>query len=548
MHTILINNLAAIAAVNPPLVERISLPVSSDHVRSKNGITEHCYRRVWHCLSLESEDMESTISHVNGLQQVFLFGIGAGELIEALFERFPSIRITAWDRDPWLVRQFLDGKDWKKAIVKRQLQFAMCGDLLDHLKSPAPRNIVFHPYLKAIYRNEAILLENGLGNKRALVCEGELFVDDLIDALKQERFDVFLMDTASISVEELTILSKQFRPNLVAAINYKTGLAEFCHTQGVPLISWEIDPTNDTIGRVTTPTDKSHIFTYRSAQVAAFCKAGFENVSYLPLATNPNVRHLLSLDENDIKHYGAELCFVGASMQDQAAKSREAFFSGYKQRAGNHHKADSNKIENRLESLLTEQREDFSTYRIPELIAKYMPELRELWPVTEGDVSPAMLIAEITATEKRQEYIRSLGKHGIVVWGDSNWKTLEPDGIHYMGSARHKTELTKIYCATHINIDVGRIYQPDIVPMRIFDILSCGGFVLAEYNNALEELFDIGSEIDSYSSSEELQNKVDYYLNHPETVQKIARQGMERVHKDHTISSRVRHMLGACRV
>ena len=315
------------AAFNPQLVERICLPVSSDHIRSRNGITEHCYRRGLHRLSLESEEIESTVSHVNGLQNVFLFGIGVGELIETLLNRFPAISIIAWDKDPWLVRQFLARKDCRKEISKRQLKFAMCGDLLEYLHF-AHRNIVFHPYLSTIYRNEGILLEKGVGNKRALVCEGELFVDDLIDALKQEEFDVFLIDSKLVSVEEMAILTKQFNPQLVAAINYKNGLAEFCHNQGVPLISWEIDPTTDTIGRVNTPTGKSHIFTYRSTQVEAFSKAGFKNVSYLPLAANPKVRHFMSLDENDINRYGAKISFVGASLLNQASKNSIAFLEG----------------------------------------------------------------------------------------------------------------------------------------------------------------------------------------------------------------------------
>ena len=35
----------------------------------------------------------------------------------------------------------------------------------------------------------------------------------------------------------------------------------------------------------------------------------------------------------------------------------------------------------------------------------------------------------------------------------------------------------------------------DITPMRIFDIIACGGFVLVEYSRELDEIFEIGSEI-----------------------------------------------------
>ena len=32
----------------------------------------------------------------------------------------------------------------------------------------------------------------------------------------------------------------------------------------------------------------------------------------------------------------------------------------------------------------------------------------------------------------------------------------------------------------------------DIIPMRIFDIMACGGFVLVEYSLELDEIFEIG--------------------------------------------------------
>ena len=65
-------------------------------------------------------------------------------------------------------------------------------------------------------------------------------------------------------------------------------------------------------------------------------------------------------------------------------------------------------------------------------------------------------------------------------------------GVKYMGSAGHTYEISKIYYASRINIDISRLYQMDIIPMRIFDIITCGGFVLAEYSREFDEIFKIG--------------------------------------------------------
>ena len=73
------------------------------------------------------------------------------------------------------------------------------------------------------------------------------------------------------------------------------------------------------------------------------------------------------------------------------------------------------------------------------------------------------------------------------------------------------------------------MYQDDIVTMRVFDVLACGGFVLAERSSALAELFEIGAEVDCYASADELEAKVAHYLAHPDSARAIARRGREAV-------------------
>ena len=115
----------------------------------------------------------------------------------------------------------------------------------------------------------------------------------------------------------------------------------------------------------------------------------------------------------------------------------------------------------------------------------------------------------------------------------------------YMGPAGHREELNRIYSNSLINLDIGRIYQSDIVTMRVFDVLACGGFILTEHCEALSEVFDIGSEVESYSSMDEMIQKIEHYLEHPDEARAIGERGRQRVLRDHSIASRVRYMLSA---
>jgi spore maturation protein CgeB len=61
-----------------------------------------------------------------------------------------------------------------------------------------------------------------------------------------------------------------------------------------------------------------------------------------------------------------------------------------------------------------------------------------------------------------------------------------------------------------------------------------------------EYRFEIGKEVETYSTLDELVSKATYYLNHEPEALEIAERGREVVLKNHTISGRVKHMLRAC--
>ena len=139
--------------------------------------------------------------------------------------------------------------------------------------------------------------------------------------------------------------------------------------------------------------------------------------------------------------------------------------------------------------------------------------------------------------------VASLGDQGIQVWGDPGWRCIQKHGVRFRGGAGHRDELTRIYNAASIHIDIGRIYQLDIVTMRVFDVISCGGFLIAERNDAVLELFEDGVEIETWVTVEGLKNKCRYYLEHPERAAEIARRGRQRLLQDHSIRHRLQEML-----
>jgi len=74
---------------------------------------------------------------------------------------------------------------------------------------------------------------------------------------------------------------------------------------------------------------------------------------------------------------------------------------------------------------------------------------------------------------------------------------------------------------------------------RTFEIPASGGFELVDQPAGMDEHFEIGKELITFSSPEHFRELTDYYLAHPEQRQEIVEHGRSRVLRDHTYQKRL---------
>jgi spore maturation protein CgeB len=61
-----------------------------------------------------------------------------------------------------------------------------------------------------------------------------------------------------------------------------------------------------------------------------------------------------------------------------------------------------------------------------------------------------------------------------------------------------------------------------------------GGFYLTEHSPELERVFEIGKEILTYKTFDELVKKIQYFLDYPDEAESIRRAGHRRALSEHT--------------
>ncbi len=81
------------------------------------------------------------------------------------------------------------------------------------------------------------------------------------------------------------------------------------------------------------------------------------------------------------------------------------------------------------------------------------------------------------------------------------------------------------------------------VNLRIFEAVAAGCFLLTDHCDEIEELFEIGNEIDTFHSSGELVEKVRYYLTHENERIRVAQCGHERFMRSHIWQARTRELV-----
>ena len=86
-----------------------------------------------------------------------------------------------------------------------------------------------------------------------------------------------------------------------------------------------------------------------------------------------------------------------------------------------------------------------------------------------------------------------------------------------------------VFAGSRINLNISLRSIHSGIPLRVLDIMACGGFVLSNRQPEIAEYFGEGVEIATFASMEECMDKVHYYLAHEEERRRIAEAGQRKV-------------------
>lgn len=186
----------------------------------------------------------------------------------------------------------------------------------------------------------------------------------------------------------------------------------------------------------------------------------------------------------------------------------------------------------------------------------YDPEIHRPLPLDEQDVArfghDVTIVGTHTPYKERllADSVRRLPEIDLHVYGNG-WRERSRSSelkTHIRGFALCGSEYAKAIHAARICLGImsGKVYgvtQGDETTTRTFEIPACGGFMLHERTPELLELYEEGKEVACFGSVEELAEKIQYYLAHPQEREAIARAGQLRCVPAYSYDNRMREIL-----
>lgn len=335
---------------------------------------------------------------------------------------------------------------------------------------------------------------------------------------------------------ELSGVLRRETPDVVFSFNYFPVISQVCRKNDIKYISWIYDSPYVMLYSYTALNPCNTIYVFDKELYLEFHNAGINTVHYMPMAANVERldRIAMTAATNSFLY---NVSFVGSLYTEQhnfydRMMSLSDYTKGY------------------LEALMAAQMKVQGYNFIQESLAPIMDDLYKALPMDpnpDGVESREYLYAQYVINRKitgleRAELLTAIAEHhALDLFTHDN--SFSEKNLRNHGTVDYYQQMPLVFKQSRINLNISLRSIKSGIPLRAFDIMGSGGFLLSNFQADFLDDFIPGEDFVYYESKEDLLYKIDYYLCHEEERTEIARNGHDKVANGHTFRHRVREML-----
>lgn len=369
---------------------------------------------------------------------------------------------------------------------------------------------------------------------------------DIIASLQAMGHRVHVIEQELVSYDEdeafsmrlAGLLTEADEPyDFVFTVNYYGVISDVCERFGVKYVIWTCDNPLISMYHRSFFNDCNYVFTFDQTNYIEFKAMGAKHIWYLPLGVDTERLDAVLAEADDLAAYENDISFVGSLYErntyDKLEPSLPDYLRGYFDAV----------IEAQLNVSGGNIIEDMLTVDVLEQVQEYF-ELKK----SEGSFADLGLIFSTTvlgfkaAAVQRRRALAALAKqYPVSIYSGSN--TADLLRVNYRGSVDYWSQMPKVFRGSKINLNFTIPNIKSGLPLRIWDVLGAGGFLITDYQAELPYYFEIGKDLVCFESERELIEKCGYYLAHEEERCEIAANGYKKVKAAHSVRLRLAEML-----
>ena len=368
---------------------------------------------------------------------------------------------------------------------------------------------------------------------------------DIYNTLSDLGYDVICYTNPIINpeedeeyVEKLVDFLRENPADILFSINYFPVLSDACKVADILYVSWTCDSPLLGLHHQSVFHSCNRIFLFDRKDYETLRIMGVEQCYYLPLGAC--VERLDKYLPSTTEQY--DISFVGNlythNSYDEIASKLPSYLCGYLDCAleAQLQATGGNLLPTLLSDSICEQLESVIDY---EKSPRSYSDVRLLFSTTVLGFKAASL-ERMEALQKLSLVMRRTETQVHLFTEDTE---LSLPFVKCHKPVDYHTELPKINKSSLINLNMTIPNIQTGLPLRIWDIMGCGGFLLTNLQSEIPDMFEIGKELDTFETNEELIQKCRFYLEHDEVRMQIAKQGYEAVKNKHTLRQRLTQLL-----
>lgn len=324
----------------------------------------------------------------------------------------------------------------------------------------------------------------------------------------------------------------------VFTVNFIPIISRVCNIFRVPYICWTVDNPCFQLYSDTVKNPWNRIFMFDKSQYEKFHPLNPDCIFHMPLACDYEAWNSLELTSKDHRDYDCDISFIGSTYEEKCKlnqlKDIPDYINGY--------------INGIISAQLNVYGYNFIEDSLTDDFCRQFKKWADWFPLGEDYTEDVKaIIADTYIGYKCTERERILTLSNISEHFHLDLYTLSDvsklSHANHRGGADSVTMMPKIFKCSKINLNMTNRPIKTGLPLRIFDIMGAGGFLLTNYQAEIPEHFEIGKELAAYESQEDLLNQIGYYLEHDQLRREIAENGQKKVKELHSYKVKLQKII-----